>query len=194
MPTLHWSSLVECMQRLSCWPWTNSSYVCIAVCDSELLLMFDTVGPMSPYHVILPSCTMFLSKYTNYTPVTINVNNGRASIFVVGWMYGGTGAVLALDKQRVRLYCCCVWAWTWSYYWCFYTVWGCNFTHVMLQNIHYNDDDDSVLIFACWMYGTGIMLALGRAESTFVLAAAYALDLIYLKLLLLMFNAVSMRS
>ena len=33
---LHWSSLVDCMKRVSCWPWTNSAYVCVAVCDSEV--------------------------------------------------------------------------------------------------------------------------------------------------------------
>ena len=48
IPTLHWSPLVECMERVSCWSWTNSSYVCsyCCVCDwpySKLLLVFNTV-------------------------------------------------------------------------------------------------------------------------------------------------------
>ena len=30
----------------------------------ELLLVFDAVGPMSPYHVISPSCAILLSEYT----------------------------------------------------------------------------------------------------------------------------------
>ena len=29
---LHWSSLVECMERVPCWPWMNSTYVCIDCC------------------------------------------------------------------------------------------------------------------------------------------------------------------
>ena len=46
---LHWSSLVEYMERVPYWPWTNSAYVCsyfYVVCDwpySKLLLVFDTV-------------------------------------------------------------------------------------------------------------------------------------------------------
>ena len=52
----------------------NSAYVCIAVCDSELLLMFDALEPMRSHRVTLPSCTILLCKYTNYTPGKITVN------------------------------------------------------------------------------------------------------------------------
>ena len=47
MSTLHyWSSLVECMKRVSCWPWTNSSCVCVAVWVHEfevIILVFNAV-------------------------------------------------------------------------------------------------------------------------------------------------------
>ena len=32
MTALRWSSFVECMERVSRWPCTNSAYVCIALC------------------------------------------------------------------------------------------------------------------------------------------------------------------
>ena len=43
IPALYWSLLVDCMQRVLCWPWTNRLYVCIAMCDSVPLLVFDVV-------------------------------------------------------------------------------------------------------------------------------------------------------
>ena len=80
-------------------------YCCVCVAQICYLLVFDTVGPMRPHHVILASCNSAFQIH--YTPGTINVNNGRASIFV-GWIYDAMAAVLTLDEQRVRLYC---WVW-----------------------------------------------------------------------------------
>ena len=74
------SSLVKCMERMPCWPWANSAYVCIAACEWLNL----TVVRMHDNHV----------------------HNGPGSIFAV-WIYA-TGVVLALDDQLVRLYSC-VW-------------------------------------------------------------------------------------
>ena len=34
MPTLQLSSLVECIEWVSYWLWTNSAYVCIAAIDA----------------------------------------------------------------------------------------------------------------------------------------------------------------
>ena len=64
---LHWSSLVECMERVLCWPWTNSAYVCsycCVVCDwpyySKLLLVLNAVWFVCNF----TSCPILLSEYT----------------------------------------------------------------------------------------------------------------------------------
>ena len=100
---LHWSSLVDCMERVSCRSCTIRSYVCITACEwsnSTVLLVLDAVGPA--YQTT--SCNFIFMRHFAFRIQHYNINNGRAPIFV-GWMYG-TGAVLTLDEQRVRLYCC----------------------------------------------------------------------------------------
>ena len=62
---LRWSLLVECMERLSCWPWTNSAYVFsyyCAVCDSysKPLFVFSVVWSVCNFI----SCAILLSEYT----------------------------------------------------------------------------------------------------------------------------------
>ena len=46
----------------------------------------------------------------------------------------------------------------------FDVVWGHNFTLMwyFAAQIHYNGNDGSALIFVCWMYGTGAVLALNQ--------------------------------
>ena len=117
---LHWSSLVECMQRVLCWPWMNSAYVvllCVCVCACirlcyQWLLHYEVA--------ILPSCAILLS----------DGNGGSSSTFVC-WIYGPTGVVLAVTQQLVCFHCC-VWAWTWTRQWfSMQYVWGRNFTFDM---------------------------------------------------------------
>ena len=59
IPTLHWSSLVECMERVPRWPWTNSAYVCsycCLVCDwpYSLKAVIGVRCSMHGPYVILP--------------------------------------------------------------------------------------------------------------------------------------------
>ena len=51
------------------------------------------------------SCNFILMCHFAFQINTLQFYNGRTSIFVVGLMMCGTGAVLSPDKQRVRLYC-----------------------------------------------------------------------------------------
>ena len=89
------SAFVECMGWVSCCPWTNSSYVRIAV----WVLEFEgVIGWRSMQYPCGRNATLII--YTHY-----NGNDGSALIFVCS-MYGTTGVVLTLNQQLVRLYCC----------------------------------------------------------------------------------------
>ena len=113
---LRW--FVQLMERLSpkyminilpCWPSTNSTYVCIAMCDSKLLLVFDVLYEMGVVlarpkqtestfvHCFLPKlyscpharfrCANALPSMTMVTlPTSIlrynNFNTGSALVFV----------------------------------------------------------------------------------------------------------------
>ena len=79
------------MERVLCWSWTNSAYVYIAWIW-HVLLVIDAVWGRN----------LTFTRCSN-TLCTI-ITALRWSSFV-GWMYG-TGVVLALDDQHVRLYCC----------------------------------------------------------------------------------------
>ena len=52
---------VECMERVLCWPWTNSAYVCIAVC---VLKFGCSIGVRCNLHDVATSRTILLSQYT----------------------------------------------------------------------------------------------------------------------------------
>ena len=93
---VRWSSFVGwIMARVSCWCWTISKYVCIATCVGTCYWcsMYAVCGRN---HLTLTCCP---PEYT-----TMAMHDNYALIFVC-WMYG-TGVVLALDEQAVRLYCC----------------------------------------------------------------------------------------
>ena len=95
---LRWSSLVECMERVPCWPCTNSTYVCsyyCYVCDSaysKMFSLFDAVGAVCNF----TSCAIAFA-FRMRRNLNNEYCNGLALIFV-GRMYG-TGAVLALCVQ-----------------------------------------------------------------------------------------------
>ena len=67
---VHWSSLVECMKRVSCWPWTNRKYVCIAACDSECVVI--AVRCSRTYHEAA-SCKFSLMRHFTFRMQHYNV-------------------------------------------------------------------------------------------------------------------------
>ena len=109
------------------------------------LLAFDAVlwGHNSASYAIS------LSTYTIY-------NNGDddSLLIFVRWTYG-TGVVLSLDGQAVRLHCC-VCARMRRCYWC-------SMQYVVVISPSSYGNDGSALIFVCWTYGTtGVVLALNQ--------------------------------
>ena len=144
MTVLRWLSLVECMWRCHVVPGrtARTSVLLRMRLNWPVLLMIDVAWGY-PY---------VLSKYTAMAMTAL-----RAFLFV-RWMYG-TGVMLTLNDQRVRLHCC-VRAWIWKRY-CFWMQYAIVISPSRSIQIHYNDyDNGSTLIFAGWIYETGIVLAL----------------------------------
>ena len=73
MMTLRWSSFVECIEWLSCWPWTYSAYVCIAACA----ITFESVISLqcSMHGVVISPSSCAVQTHNND-------NGGSLSIFV----------------------------------------------------------------------------------------------------------------
>ena len=106
---LHWSLLVECMKRVSCWPWTNSAYVCIPVCDSERVV--TDVGYNRTYEA--PSCKFSPMRHSAFRiKNTLQFYNGCALIFVVGWMYGKRFSCWSWTISAYVFINCCVSVWS----------------------------------------------------------------------------------
>ena len=173
---MRWSLLVECMWWVSCWPCTNSAYVCVATCVIKLERVIGVRCVQMQY--IWWCCNLI------YFAVQIHY-------LLSCWSW--------LDEKGVRLhcfvlefdtcYCCsmqyevvispsscavqihhddgsaliCV-GWIYGTYWCSkrYGVVNNLTYHVLCAiQIHYNGDDGSdSLAFVGWMYGMGVVLAL----------------------------------
>ena len=190
MPTLHWCSFVECIERVSCWSWTNRPYVC-SYCGvynwphSKLLLTFDAV--------VWGRIWFYLMRHFAFRIHHNNVNNDL-SLICVGWMYG-PGVIGVWYSMRFyftlmwhfafRIHYNCVsscWLWTNRSYVCIAVSVYClafeaKFECVIAwRSIQYevaisplcaillsDGNDGSALVFAfCWMYGTGVVLALNQ--------------------------------
>ena len=135
MTALRWSSFIECMKRVLCWPWTNSAYVCIARSSNlKVLLVFDAVCMM------LQSHALFCCPNTLLTVVFAWVDKHTARTFGLLAAY-----VLEFD----------------TYYWCsLQHELVISSSSCAVQKIHYNGGDASALVFVGWMYETGIVSAL----------------------------------
>ena len=71
MTALCWSSLLKCVWWMSCWPWTNSAYVCVTGCMHAQIGMYywcSDVDRCSIYHDVVIS-SILLSTYTAYCRV-----------------------------------------------------------------------------------------------------------------------------
>ena len=126
------------MQRGSCWPWANRTFVYTVAClNLKLLsLVFNTV-----YEVVskLTLVCYFFSKYTTMVMMTLCWSS------LLECMYAcGGDIVLALHDQHVRLYCCCA---------CelqskviIRCSMQCMKCHPHVMWIHYNGNDDPALM------------------------------------------------
>ena len=171
------SSLIECMIRVPCWPWTNSAYVCSYCCECDwpyskllLLVSIDVLWGRRAYVISPHSCAILLSEYTATLIIT-----GFALLFV-GWMYD-TGTALALNEQCVRLQLLLhVWlTLTLStrscYHWCSIdVVWdrrsyiiSPHSCAILLSKCTATlITTGSALLFVDWMYDTGAVLTLHK--------------------------------
>ena len=85
-----------------------------------------------------------------FFPRIIHGNDDNDSVLIVaGWIHEtGVGVVLALDEQRVRLYCCTC-ARIWWYYWCstrFVDLISPSWCAVKMQ---YNNGNDGSALMIC---------------------------------------------
>ena len=96
-----------------CWPWTNSMYVCIAVCvrlDLKilLLLVFHVVCMKSRNKVSRPHALLFSLQ----SPCTILLSNNIPSTCRRVGLHETNSAYVCVCSN------CCVCAWTRMRYWC----------------------------------------------------------------------------
>ena len=96
----HWSSLVERMKRVPCWPWTNRLYVCSHYCVHGW--PYSKLSFVLEYGAVCNVMSFMHAMHYFAVRIHRNVNNNGLALIFVGWMYG-TGAVLTLDEQAVRL-------------------------------------------------------------------------------------------
>ena len=152
MAVLRWSSSVECIERCRVVPGcTARTFVLLCMrLNRTMLLMIDAVWGY-PYE---------LSKHTAMAMAVLS------ALISVPWLYG-TGVTLALDHQRVCLYCC-LRAWDWRRF-CFWIKYDIVIPPSRSVQIYYNENDDgSALILVRWMYRMGIVSCWPWANSAYV--------------------------
>ena len=98
---LRWSSVVEYMERVPCWPWTNRTYVCVCL-NLNVLFVFNAVWGRN----LTPMRYFVVQIYTTMAMTTLHWSS------LVGYM------------ERVPCWtnspyvCIAACAWTWMcYYW-----------------------------------------------------------------------------
>ena len=109
MTALRWSLFVECMEWLSCLPWTSRLYVCVAVCSwTWMCCYWRLICPVCYEAVILSARDILLSNWTHYDWLLL-----RSS-----WTNRPYVCINVLVCARIwKCYCLA-----------FDTVWGLNFT------------------------------------------------------------------
>ena len=107
----HWPSLVECMERVPCWCWTNSKYVCSYCCVynwrySKLIAVHCSIDAVVWGHMYV-----YFIDTALYFPNNHNVNDGLALIFV--WLNVWNGCRLYWRWTNRKYVCsyCCVYDW-----------------------------------------------------------------------------------
>ena len=81
IPGLHCSSLVECMERVPWWPWTNRKYLFVAIATCAIDLTRNCYCGSMQYE---DGCnfTSFMRHILLSEYAARNVDNGLALIFV----------------------------------------------------------------------------------------------------------------
>ena len=109
---LHWSSLFKYMQRMSCWPWTNSAYVFIAACDSKCVVIgvrYNRIYEAVLCKFILMRHFAFRIQHYNFIMAVHQSSLAECMERVSCWSW---------TKQRVSLYLLLrVSDWIWLCYW-----------------------------------------------------------------------------
>ena len=126
---LHWSPLVECMERVSCGPWTNSAYVCghYLLLGVRLTLLEAVIGARCSMvsYVILPH-----AQFCFVFRIHRNVDNGPC--IDLRWLNVWNGCRVGpgwTARTFVTIAAWCAIGLTRSCYWCLMQYWAvCNFT------------------------------------------------------------------
>ena len=93
MAALCWSLLLKCMWWMSCWPWTNSAYVCVTACMLKLERVISSI---------------LLSKYTTYCRVGPDWTKREYVALIFAWSWHVLLLFDAVWGRNFTLTMCCL--------------------------------------------------------------------------------------